>query len=59
MTDPLKKGRIVLSQARPTTGMGCLCSGPVYGTPYCACTLAYMAGQGDDEDEDYDEDDEE
>jgi len=55
----LKRGRIVLNNTRPVTrGMGCVCSGPAYGTPYCACELAWMQEQTDGaeyDDEDYED----
>lgn len=56
----LKRGTIVIhGTARQTTtrGMGCVCSGPAYGTPYCVCELAYVQAQPVDDDE-FDEDDE-
>lgn len=61
MADQLKRGRIVLggggrASTQPTRGMGCMCTGPAYGTPYCPCTLAWMQGQVDDEgDDDFEE----
>ena len=53
----LKRGRIVLGgQTQTTRGMGCHCSGPAYGTPYCPCTLAWMQGQVDPDEGDCDDD---
>jgi hypothetical protein len=54
----LKRGQIVLGMTRTaiTRGMGCQCSGPAYGTPYCPCTLVWMQGQVPDEG-DYDDND--
>jgi len=55
----LKRGSIVLGMTRTAIvrGMGCVCTGPAYGTPYCPCTLAWMQGQVCHDPDDHDDND--